>query len=632
MHQNADLYFNQPINKAIFIYTNSPLPPGSKSLLNLGLKFCLKSPKPSNIVMSSIARFKHDVRTKHWLLFQPERENDDFNPKLYIKNPHWDPPTASEAIEEALNKFEERMLRLHDQHQSRNNKKNITRLQNNALRELVDHNIFIVVEADKNMGVTIWLRDQFIKQVLQEHLNNEDYYENITANIQEWKYIVENRFRTFVDRHGWALPDSVQTFLYRSEETYGFDRIAPFRATAKVHKNPVKLRPVIAKCGTTTEAISKWLDVELQKIAKHMSWCIKDSDSFRQEVTNLVLPPNARITSLDAVAMYNNIDIAHAQQVMGHWIDRYPGEDLARKDTILSAIDLIMRFNIFNFGDSYFLQKIGTAMGTSCAVQFANLYFGWHEQESILPEFQERLGRLFYHARFVDDVFLIWIGGADAEWNRLTSSFNNFGILKWTSLELGTSVDFLDLTLTIKGNRIVTKTFQKKDNPYLYIPPHSAHPANTINGTIYGLLRTYYHQNTYDSDFVKIARQLFIRHVYQGWDQTILKKIFAAAFQKLKHQLANPAPPPPPDDDETKKVDRSQLFFHMQYHPNDIPRKTVRQIYDEECSEVFEDVIDIQRFTVAYSKPTTIGGVIAKSQLYEVENKEVSKYIAGEVP
>ena len=89
---SAQAFFNQPINKAIFSYVNSPLPPGTKSLLNLGLKFCIKSRKPSNIVMSSIQRFKHDVRTKHWLLYQNKKDDDDFNPKLYIKSPDWNPP------------------------------------------------------------------------------------------------------------------------------------------------------------------------------------------------------------------------------------------------------------------------------------------------------------------------------------------------------------------------------------------------------------------------------------------------------------------------------------------------------------------------------------------------------------
>ena len=125
-----------------------------------------------------------------------------------------------------------------------------------------------------------------------------------------------------------------------------------------------------------------------------MNWCVKDSDTFRQEIVKLVLPPNTQIqvSTLDAKAMYNNIDIPHAQKIMAKWIDGYDGEEkLARKDTILSALELVMRWNIMKFGDSYLLQLIGTAMGTSCAVQFANLYFGWHEKEIILPEFQDRL-------------------------------------------------------------------------------------------------------------------------------------------------------------------------------------------------------------------------------------------------
>ena len=234
------------------------------------------------------------------------------------------------------------MLDLHAQYQARSTNKNITYLQNNALRELVDHHILIIIEADKNMGVTIWERDKFIKQALREHLSNRNYYRNITNNIEEYKFMLEKRWNRFIDYHAWSLPDSVRTFFDRSEAKYGFHRIAPFRATAKVHKNPVALRPVVAKCGTVTEAISKWLDVELQKIAKSMSWCIKDSDSFRQEIVELVLPSNSEIhiATLDAKAMYNNIDIDHALTIMRRWIDSYDGdEQLARKETIISALD-----------------------------------------------------------------------------------------------------------------------------------------------------------------------------------------------------------------------------------------------------------------------------------------------------
>ncbi|KAL7502016.1 hypothetical protein ACHAXN_000326 [Cyclotella atomus] len=95
-------------------------------------------------------------------------------------------------------------------------------------------------------------------------------------------------------------------------------KIAVFCATAKVHKKPMMLRPVVAKCGTAIESLSKWLDCKLQKLKSEILWCIKDSESIRTEVITLDLPPNARLVTCDAKSMYSNIDLNHAMPVMKH--------------------------------------------------------------------------------------------------------------------------------------------------------------------------------------------------------------------------------------------------------------------------------------------------------------------------
>ena len=78
--------------------------------------------------------------------------------------------------------------------------------------------------------------------------------------------------------------------------------------------------------------------------------------------------------------MYNNIDTNHDCIAIGTWLD-----ELARlidKDFPIDAIKVtmhhIMRNNIFEWGTLYFLQLLGTAMGTSAAVMWATLYFGYH--------------------------------------------------------------------------------------------------------------------------------------------------------------------------------------------------------------------------------------------------------------
>eukprot|EP00956_Cyclotella_meneghiniana_P006518 scaffold8576_cov44-Cyclotella_meneghiniana.AAC.4 len=148
-------------------------------------------------------------------------------------------------------------------------------------------------------------------------------------------------------------------------------------------------------------------------------------------------------------------------------------------------------------------------MGTSAAVMWATLYYAYHEVHTIISKYGHCL---LYFKRFIDDIFGIWTGTAQ-EWSDFCNDIDNFGQLRWDikDQKLSSSVVFLDLTLTIKGSRIVSKTFQKQMNLYLYIPPASAHPAGCIKGTIFGLIRRYYAQNTYHKDFIFFVRLLYRR-------------------------------------------------------------------------------------------------------------------------
>ena len=139
----------------------------------------------------------------------------------------------------------------------------------------------------------------------------------------------------------------------------------------------------------------------------HLPWCVKDSDSFRNEVIKINLSPDARLFTFDAQSIYLNLCIDHALPVMKHWLEHAYPRPITRPLTqaILQGLELVMRHNIMKFGDSYFLQLIGTAMGTSVAVVYANLYFGWHEKETLLPKFQDQLKRIFFDRHFIDDIF-----------------------------------------------------------------------------------------------------------------------------------------------------------------------------------------------------------------------------------
>merc|ERR1711983_277890 len=104
----------------------------------------------------------------------------------------------------------------------------------------------------------------------------------------------------------------------------------------------------------------------------------------------------------------------------------------------------------------------------------------------------------------------LWIDDGSVEkWNDFKRDTNDFGVLTWEFKELGDTVDFLDLTISISDGRIVTKTFQKSLNLYQYIPPTSAHPPGMMRGIISILLKTYCRQNTFHKDYIEMAKRLF---------------------------------------------------------------------------------------------------------------------------
>jgi hypothetical protein len=173
-------YFNRPNNIANhnLCKSTSNIPPGAMSLLGFGLNFCIKHRYPTNKIQKSIDRFTNDIRTKH--LLAGAEDINDFIPQLYIKDPHWKAPPANTNIEQCLQRFSTR-LQLEQTKYNRHCQPNMTCLQNNALRKLINHPKYIVLQADKNMGTVLMERDTVIKQIIKEHLGNASVYKKLTA-------------------------------------------------------------------------------------------------------------------------------------------------------------------------------------------------------------------------------------------------------------------------------------------------------------------------------------------------------------------------------------------------------------------------------------------------------------------
>ena len=110
-------------------------------------------------------------------------------------------------------------------------------------------------------------------------------------------------------------------------------------------------------------------------------------------------------------------------------------------NAIKDAMVLVMRHNIFEYGDLYFLHLLGTTMGTSAACMWATIYFAVHESNCLIPKYDAFL--LLFKC-FIDDMFGIWTGDTKT-FACFQQDTNNFGTLTWEFKDLSPSCNFLDL-------------------------------------------------------------------------------------------------------------------------------------------------------------------------------------------
>ena len=75
----------------------------------------------------------------------------------------------------------------------------------------------------------------------------------------------------------------------------------------------------------------------------------------------------------------------------------------------METLRLLMTNKLFQFGDTYWLQKLGTAMGAPPAPPWATIFFGIHE-ETVLAQFGDKLQ---LYRRFMDNVLDIWMVDPD---------------------------------------------------------------------------------------------------------------------------------------------------------------------------------------------------------------------------
>lgn len=631
----AWFYFDRPTHLAYHDFTTFITPPKNlRSLLGLGLKF-IPSPRfTTGNVTDTLTRLRRDLWLKTFFAGS-SIDDDDYEPKMSVKS-GWSPPDweIPAAIQQRYSRFSRSLQQMF---RKRRGQSNLLPHQRRTLQTLQVSKDLLVVQCDKNLGPAVIETSAYIKKAYDDHLSDTSTYKFLTGGeannfatkirrlIEEWlkeyKADLTKMERKFLTHH---LQENVTPFPV-------------FYLTMKAHKEPMTTRPIVSCIGSLLHGLGVWVDRKLQSAAQHQRSYFKSSFELMKKLTVIEVPPGALLFTADAVSMYTNILTHQALRAIAQYLRRneFIYQDLPI-EALISALRIVMLNNVFTFGDTAWHQLSGTAMGTPPAPPYATVFYGIHEDT-----FLDRFPSLRFYKRFIDDVIGIWVPDPDpavdaASWTEFQACMNSYHGMQWTFSDRGASVDFMDLTISLRGARLHTTLYEKALNLYLYIPPHSSHPPGVLTGLVLGNL---YRIDTLCSDVIdkrRFIRLFYRRLLARGYKPEVLRPLFLKAAVLARDRQSAPAPTAtttPVDDADSKRI-----FLHLRYHPNDPFSFELQQAWKANVAAPRHQHalsrmrnkrsvrLGFDRMTVAYSRAPNLGNLLSYRLIDVGDGPPVSSY------
>jgi len=643
-----DKHHSRPKNLAFHDLTaGRVMPRACKSVLGLSYKFVPTPIKTWADVGPSLARFDRDTQLKVFFAGDPM---ENVAPPLRLKST-WRPPATAIPceVDSRIAEFSRGIRKLY---QERSGISNLLPFQRRTLFELKNLKDLIIVKSDKGLGPCAIEFERYVRGALA-HLTNPDNYQMLTeAEAQQMAQATVKDIYGWISKNRKYIDDDSAAYIRKKTRENAEDPFGVFYVMLKIHKmgesyeGPLKTRPVVSDCASAIHPIGKWVDLMLKPFTTDKPSYLRDSFQLKEILSRTRVSRRARIFSCDAVAMYVNIPTDSAMAIISKYLreadtkNRYDHYDA---ETLISALEIVMRNNIIKFGDVYVKQISGTAMGVPPAPSWANLYEALDENE-FLPTWQTRL---LLYKRYLDDIIGVWEpNSADestdaAEWTAFKERVNSIDGLTWEFTERVTTVDFMDMTVSIAGDRLRTTLFEKNLALYLYIPPNSAHPPGILTGHVYGEVLRIHRLCMDEDDIANRVKIFYDRLIARGHTSSSLLPLFKKALANARKFLTTSEEERLALKQAKHEESKRQLYFHVEYHPQGPTSNEVQKLFNNTFlrppgKKPFQQIgkygaeIPVDKLIVCHHRPLNLENHLSYRKICKRKGPPVSSFLKNE--
>ena len=438
------------------------------------------------------------------------------------------------------------------------------------LNNFLEKNDLIVQNADKNLGPVVIDRKMYA-QMVNDHLRSNDWYEIKKPNInliqqrladaielvpKPWSYksihFGANASKAVLmsGQKGSKITNPFPNLNPANAETNpanpGTQQIVPyFQGLPKIHKSPISIRPIIPSKTWITTCASIYLHDILSPILNHYQWVLRNSmDCINLLSEYPIVNSNCLLVAADVESLYTNIDIDEGiSRVVALLKSKYCPTNFGKEyevNIIRNLLEVILTENYFQFENTWYHQKKGTAMGTNVAPTYANLFLvsfelEWRKSNSF-PE-------LYF--RYLDDLFFVIEPGKLDEFSSMITKASpslkfKFDISKQSAI-------FLDLFI-YKGKRysrhklLDHNTYEKPVNKHLYLHTSTWHPHNQKLSWITGENVRHLRNNSNEYAFNKSISQFKQYLIRREYPKDIIEKYLKYNWKDRELFLLRPIP------------------------------------------------------------------------------------------
>lgn len=167
------------------------------------------------------------------------------------------------------------------------------------------------------------------------------------------------------------------------------DLFGYFYLLYRLHKTPIKTRPVCSDYASLPHTLGEWVDEMLQALAKTQHTYFQDLFTLKWELDRLTLSTNTSLFTYNDVYIYTYIDTEDC-------IPRLSDFLLARDQTTkfrhyspkaqTEAVKVVIHNNRIRFQDITVEQPRGIIMGMSPTPSLVNIYVAIHKVNELLKK------------------------------------------------------------------------------------------------------------------------------------------------------------------------------------------------------------------------------------------------------